>query len=545
MSVLSMLAGCAMLRIGAARSPVAVDASKHPISAALLAGKGGSARDIISDALRLQPSNGYYHLLNGLSYQIEDRSMQSLALARVGYDAAVKFSPDSFWAHYLAGAAALELHDDAAASEHFSCAILADPHRPQAFLGLTAAAYHAGDLDVARAAADRALALAPRDRSMLRAAAYVAAARGDGARLEDVRALAKAVPEAVHELALEQPRLMHLLQAAALPDVPPAARVARAAAKPANPVDAVAPKQVMVEVTLLLNQASTTHSAGINLLDGLTVQFGLNYATQEEWMTGAPTAFTRVFTSALRVPEITYSLNLFNTKDDFYRVITRPSLVASLKQTSEFFIGKTVSVAVSGINLGNIQLIDLGTYVRVTPAAISPTQAEFKIEVIRSFPIENAAGTFEQALTAFKQTVSATAEVEFGKTLILSGLYEGVDLGGYSKTPVVGDVPGVDTLFNARRRQERRDVALVLVTPKLAGMIETDTVEFRGDMLNRLLFLWNDYIDPTANMDAIIGAVRPGKLSYYGTYVGDIRLPPVTDPDTLRAVVNETVAQLR
>jgi type II secretory pathway component GspD/PulD (secretin) len=49
-----------------------------------------------------------------------------------------------------------------------------------------------------------------------------------------------------------------------------------------------------------------------------------------------------------------------------------------------------------------------------------------------------------------------------GKTLILSGLYEGVDLGGCSKTPGVGDVPGVDTLFNARHRQERRDVALVL-----------------------------------------------------------------------------------
>src|SRR5204863_7640601 len=147
------------------------------------------------------------------------------------------------------------------------------------------------------------------------------------------------------------------------------------------------------------------------------------HTTEENWLTGAPPAFTRVFTSALRVPEITYSLNLFNTKDDFYRVITRPSLVATLKETSEFFIGKTVSVAVSGINLGSLQLIDLGTFVRVTPAAISPTQAKFKIEVIRSFPIETAAGTFQQSLTAFKQVVTATAEVDFGKTLILSGLY--------------------------------------------------------------------------------------------------------------------------
>jgi type II secretory pathway component GspD/PulD (secretin) len=249
---------------------------------------------------------------------------------------------------------------------------------------------------------------------------------------------------------------------------------------------------------------SIAHSAGINLLDGLTVQFGLDYATEEKWMTGAPTAFTRLFTTALRVPEITYSLNLFNTKDDFYRVITRPSLVASLHETSEFFIGRTVSVAVSSINLGDIQLIDLGTYVRVTPVTISPTEAQFKIEVIRSFPIENAPGTFEQSLTAFKQTVTATAEVEFGKTLILSGLYEGVDPGGYSKTPGVGDVPGVDTFFNARRRQERRDVALVLVTPKLVGFVDTATRD--GAWCSRAC--WGDPRTPERPRRRLCGGAR-------------------------------------
>jgi type II secretory pathway component GspD/PulD (secretin) len=297
---------------------------------------------------------------------------------------------------------------------------------------------------------------------------------------------------------------------------------------------------------MLPSLASTVHSAGINLLDGLTVQFGLDYMTEEKWITGAPTAMTRVFTSALKVPEITYSLNLFNTKDDFYRVIARPSLVASLNETSEFFIGKTVSVAVSGINLGSVQLIDLGTYVRVTPSAISPTEARFKIEVIRSFPITDNPGTFQQALTAFKQTVNATAAVEFGKTLILSGLYEGVDTGGFSKTPGLGDTPVLDTLFNARRRTQRRDVALVLVTPRLAGVVETDTREFRGETLNRLLSLWKDYIDPTVNLDAILGAAPPpANPTFYGAQPADVHLAPVSDPDTLRAVVNETVAQLR
>src|SRR5207244_1641232 len=183
---------------------------------------------------------------------------------------------------------------------------------------------------------------------------------------------------------------------------------------------------------------------------------------------------------------------------------------------------------------------------KVTPIEITPVHAKFKIETIRSFFAQEAGGTFAQSLTTFKQTVGGTAEVEFGKTLILSGLYEGVDVRASSKTPVLGDTPGVNTFFNSRTRTERRDVALVLVTPRLAGSVETDTREFRGDTLNSLLSLWKELIDPTSNMDAIIGTIRKSdkRSKLFQAKTADLRLPPVSDPATVRSAIQETMAQL-
>lgn len=567
-SLLLLLTGCATMSHDVSGRPDSPEALEQKVSAALLAGQPAVARQALAEALRTQPQNGYLHLLNGLSYQVEDHSLQSSALAKVGYDAAEKFAAGHFWAHYLAGALSLDLQEYPEAAEHFAKAIFSDPDRPQAFAGLAISGYFAGDLDVAHVAAQRAMALAPMDPVVLRTAAYVAAARGERGSLDAVLTRAEAIPVAARDLDLQKARLTQLLRTASLvpgragsgepqakkpaPPTPVAQPTTGAPEKPmtgpqeTEPAKPGSTNQVMVEVTLLLNQASTTQNTGINLLDGLTVQFGLDVLSERRNFTGIPTSFSRVITSAIRIPQITYSLNLFNKKGDSYRVIARPSLVASLGEQSEFFIGRTVSVGVSGINIGIVQPIDIGTSVKVTPSEITPEHSKFKIEVVRSFVAQDSGGTFAQSLTTFKQTVQGTVDVEFGKTVILSGLYEAVDLGASSKTPVLGDAPIASLLFNARTRTERRDVALVLVTPRLVGSIETDTRQFRGETLNKLLSFWTDVIDPAANMDAIIGAMRTAHaaLVLHQPRAVDLRLPPVTDPGTLRSVVQETVAQL-
>src|SRR5262249_18162099 len=100
-------------------------------------------------------------------------------LAAVGYDAAVRFAPGYYWAHYFAGLTHLRRDEYAAAAEQFSAAILSDPNNASAFVGLAAAAYYGGDLEVAVRAGKRALALSPDDPLVMRTAAFLAAATGD------------------------------------------------------------------------------------------------------------------------------------------------------------------------------------------------------------------------------------------------------------------------------------------------------------------------------------------------------------------------------
>jgi len=549
LSLAIALVGCATLDPTGNLSPAPLHVGRNDIAAALQDGRPPeSARKLLASALRADPSNGYLHLLNGLTYQLSETSQQSAELAQVGYDAAVKFAPGYFWSHYFSGLAKFNQKDFSAAAEDFASAILDRPEQPQAWAGLAAAAYYAGDLGVARVAAERALALAPNNPVMLRVAAYIAAARGDRQQVDAAIAKADSLSPASGGFASDKPRLHQLLRTAALaagkinPDrEPPQVRPRSDTGQASSGT----PQQVMIEVTLLLSQTATRHSVGINLLDGLKLQFGGDNKTERHYSSGAADTFSRVITTALSVPQITYSLNLFNTHDDFYDVVVRPSLVAMLGQQSEFFIGRNLSVSVSGINAGAVQTIDVGTSVKLTPLEITRERTKFRVDTVRSFFVPTSPGTFAQSVTTFKQTVGATAEVEFGKTLILSGLYEAVNVGWISKVPVLGDIPVANTLFNERSTTQSRDAAIVLVTPRLAGSIETGTREFRAETLKRLLSAWNEVVDPLTNMDALTEKIRHKVSKYFRPQPGDLDLPAASDASTARLAISETLGRLR
>lgn len=562
LAVLIALAGCAAPGPTALAPPASGPAGRNAITAALHDGQPDAARKLLASALRAEPRNGYLHLLNGLTYQLADPSPQSAELAQVGYDAAVKFAPGYFWSHYYAGLAKFHQQEYAAAAEEFSWAILDRPDQPQAFAGLAAAAYYAGDLGVARLAAERAMALAPEDPAALRLVAYVAAASGDEGQVTTVTRKARSLSPKSAGLVADPSRLALLLRTAAAEGPAQRAGAALAQAQPASgdaqppasgaqpPAgDALPPasnlQQVMVEVTLLLSQTATTDTVGINLLDGLKLQFSGDNKTTRNRATGVADTFSRVITSALGVPQITYSLNLFNTHDDFYDVVVRPSLVASLGQQSEFFIGRNLSVSVSGINAGALQTIDVGTSVKLTPLEISPERTKFRVDTVRSFFVPTSSGTFAQSVTTFKQTVGATAEVDFGKTLILSGLYEAVNVGWTSKVPVLGDIPIGNLLFNERSKTQNRDAAIVLVTPRLTGTLGTDSREFRAETLKRLLSLWKDVVDPLASTDALIETIRKNTSRHFRPQSGDLSLPAAADPATARLAIGDTLGRLR
>lgn len=536
LGLLLLLVGCAT-NAPPYKSVSTLDSQPAEAAQALLAGNADAARRVLATALRATPENGYLHLLNGLSYDLAAPSPQAADLAGVGYESATRLAPGYYWAHYFNAVRALKRQQFSQAATQFAAAIQSDDQRAAAYVGLAVAAYSAGDLEVASRASNRALTLSPDDPAVLRTAAYVAAAEGDRHGLERLRHAAHSLPVATADFDAQSPRFAQLLRNASLNETPPSV----VASGDDIPPDT---HQLMLEVTLLLSQNAETQRTGINLLDGLTLQFGGRKEYRDEKRSGILDTSQRILTSAISLPDVTYSLNLFNTTEDYYEVIARPSLVASLGQQSDFFIGRTITVGVSGINLGSLQPIDVGTSVKVTPLEIGPRTTKFRVDVARSFFEQSSGGTFTQSLTTFKQSVGATVEVAFGQTLILSGLYEAVNIGGASKTRGAGDVPLLGKLFNTRSITATHDAALVLVTPRLPGSFATGPAQFRTETLQRVLNLWDHFVMPNGGIDATLGILET-KTKYFRPLVGDVRAPDARDPVVLAAVLKDTLARLR
>ncbi|QGP80918.1 secretion protein [Sphingobium sp. CAP-1] len=476
----------------------------------LLAARPDEGIGALVELAARNPKDADDQTLLALAYHAgADRNPEAAELALAGYDIALRNQPSSFWAAALAGRIDFDRGRFAEAETRYAQAVLARPADARALLGLGSAAYLAGDPGVAAASAQRALALgldgAERAAAM-RVAAFAAMALGDSpgaARfVQDLETADPAMAAGVRA------RLAELQQTNAVDAMQPAEAPAEG-----EPVPPAPGGQVSVDVAIILSQNTHREHIGLNLLDGLTLNYARsrqNSQTRTREGETVTRSAQRVITEAISLPQLSYNLNLFNRRGQAYSVVARPSLTAWLSETSEFFIGRTLKVAVGGVNTAALEQIDIGIEMKLTPVEISATGARMRVEVSRSFLSNEPTGTFSEALSTFRQKVAATAEVRFGETLILSGLSEQVEDRTSSRTPVLGDIPVIQTLFNERNSTARRDAALVLVTPFRPVTIGARSYA-RSEAVARLVSLWGQVIDPSSNLDEItrrLGHVR-------------------------------------
>lgn len=501
---LPVLLGCAMLLGGCGAAGARVEAAPPPVAplddaalrsrglAALAAGELRPAITAFSELTARAPRDPASQTLLALAYQrAGSTDPEATELALAGYDLALKAEPGSFWAAALAGRAAFDRGRFNDATRRYAQAVMARPDHPEAMLALAASAYRSGDAPLAAAAAARAAELATNPvgkADALRLAALAEAGAGDALRsTQALAALAALDPARAAEVT---PRMQQLVQTAAVDQAPASA----------EPMTEAPPSQISVDVAIVLAQNTARERIGMNLLDGLRLQYGTARIDTRNIVTGDVRSDNsqRVITETISIPQLTYNINMFNRGGQFYQVVARPSLTAYRGEISEFFVGRTLKVAVNGVNAAQLEQIDIGIELKVTPVEITSQGARMRIETGRSFLTADAAGTFNEALTTFRQRVAATAEVRFGETLVLSGLSESVDDATFSKTPVLGDLPLAGSLFNERGKTSRRDSVLILVTPARPAALPGRPWA-RAEAVERLVKLWTQVIDPSSN----------------------------------------------
>ncbi|MFO1425657.1 MAG: hypothetical protein U1F11_01510 [Steroidobacteraceae bacterium] len=488
------LTGCA----GGAAARPDPDAEGEPVSF--------RAADLGS-ALATNPRDAQAHLALARQYDRAASARGDLALRRlalVGYESALRFDPQNYAASMLAGRAAAQEGRYARAEDYFVAALMIRPDDATALLALATAAYNAGDPELASLCASRAAQLAPTRGEPLRLAALAAAARGrhgDSGQAQQLYARL-ATPA---ELASLQARSATLLRTAPTEqELPEGGR-----ASPAGPA-ARSADQVSVDVAIVLSQNTRRRHIGLNLLDGLRAQYSVSDQDQETRAGGSRNA-QRTITSAISTPQLNYNLNIFNATGQFYQVVARPVLTAFRGETSNFFVGRTANVPVSGVNVATVEKIDIGISLKVTPIEILPDRVKVRVEAGRSFASNDTAGSFAEQLTVFRQDVAATAEVRLGETLVLSGLSESVNDSANTKVPGLGDLPLVGVAFNERSQLERRDAALVLLTPSLPNALPSEPWA-RPSTVQKLADLWATVIDPASNAADVAARLRHSRL---------------------------------
>jgi tetratricopeptide (TPR) repeat protein len=510
--------------------------------AAARANHWDKAQAAFSAAVRQDLRNPRLHFLNGVAYEHLARrgTRDDLELARVGYENAARFGSGQFWPHLYLGFLELEMRDFVRAQTSFAAAARERPDRWEAFYGLGVASYYAGDVLTARLAAERCAERAPNNPTALRLAAFARAAAGDS----DAEQVVQAFPRSDRDKEFIVRRVREVLRDTRLAQAPPPAQDEQQQQQPNAPSpDLESPdNQILVDVTIILSSLIDTRTRGINLFDGLVFQFSGSNVYNASRPSGGEWASNRSITSTISIPQLTYSLNLFNNSGQQYQVIARPSLTAFMGRESEFFAGRTINVKVSGVNLGTLQPIDVGVGLKVTPEVVDGDKVTFHVAASRSFLSKEEVGTFEESLTTFKQLVSATAQVQFGQTLLLSALSESVRDATYSKAPGLGDIPGPSLFFKQSVDSRRQESLIILLTPLHPTSIQT-SAELRPAAVEALIDAWKNVVEPRSSVERILRNIDRQRF-FRNTEAGDLRWSPVMSAELLDEAMRENVEML-
>ena len=494
--LLAGLSACATT--GDGPHATAPDTGLSTAARALLAGDTEKAVRGFGDAAARNPSDANRQTLLALASQQAaggDPGAQDVATA--GYDMALRSSQNAYWAAVLAGKAAHDRGRYVQAQSYFARAVLMRPDDDRALLSLAISAYLAGDPQLASLSAAQAARSndATVRKDALRIMALSSAASGREA--EAYATLAQFQALAPDEAPVVLTRINELIRTGG-------AEPATTTAPPAAPTTT---DQVSVDVAIILSQTSQRDSIGLNLLEGLQAQYGF----REETVDSGGGNIARTVTQAITIPQLTYNLNLFNRFGQYYQVVARPMLSAYRGEPADFFVGRSAKVAVTGVNFSQLESIDIGTNVKVTPLDITPERSRLKIEVTRSFLSGEPAGNFNESVNTWRQTVSTTVEVDFGKTLILSGLSESVRDSSATKTPVIGDAPIVGSLFNRRITTDKRDAVLILVTPSPVTAFDARPWARPAD-IERVISLWSTVVAPGSDAATITRQLEHARL---------------------------------
>lgn len=525
------------------------------------------ASRLFNAALKLDVTNANLQFLNGYTYHLMGAAGDSskLELAEQGLKLTLKFDPGHLAARYQLGLLYMDQRRFGLAQGHFAAVALHRPDDVLVLYNLAASSYYARDPQTAEAALTRLAAVDPelaKRPHVLQAQAMTKAALDDP---DAAVAFLKSFQAEVPDIDVVQGVRQRLNSWSAFYDYDAKTILAQAnpyAADPNNPFGigqdnsfgtdttnqfapegtgaftsetgqsdglsglAGEPEMVVVDVVLIGTQEDVREARGINLLNGLQLQFGdpltgaagFGFSSNmvKDNLNSGLAENTQTITRSISIPAVTYSLNIANSADANNEILAKPSLVAQSGQTSEFFSGTEIlAAAVSGGDGDSVSVQkEVGVKLAVTPEALDGDLLRLHVVAERTFLTDPSNSVvFEFRLDTTKTNVNATVTMRYGETLILGGLSERETSRSKDGVPGLMDVPGLNLFFSERTERNFERSIMILMTPRRPQYTRqstesrTKTEEQLSDLerdLERLAKRHQDWYTPRPTFNVII-----------------------------------------
>jgi len=590
------LTGCALDRQAGSDAQAGAPAGEvHPDQLArqavdlLKKNRLAEASDMINKALQQRIDRSYYHLINGIIYHLQavQGNRAAFDVAEQGYSQAINFDRTNWLAYYYRGRMRLDLGEFARGKADLAEALIFRPSDKEILTAFAYAAYRSGAPDEAAAAVEAMeKAGGPLPRSALRTAALTMAAlnQTDRAALY-YKSYEESAPGQERDLVRRRmgewgdfnriaPSIQPVQYGSAYGNAPSGGGTYggnpyssgsyasggygqsseygedTALSLPARDVP-TAPgsedKMVVIDVIMIGTSEDVFTAKGVNLLSGLSIQFGGNPSGSG---VSIP-AFSRTvvketeqatITRALTIPAVTYTLNILNANNQNNQVLARPTLIGLAGKPSEFFSGVELdAAAVASANVGgqsiNIQK-EIGVKLLVIPSVLPDGRLKLHVFAQRTFlqsPSNNV--NFQYQIQTSKDKVTANVVMRYGETLILGGLSLKEDEVQRDGVPGLQEVPLVQYLFSRQQTRSFQSSVLILMTPRPPQYVyqpEAAREEYDKSLtpdqrsLENLRSRYSDWFRPYPNWAAIFRHLQGNSL-YREFRTGDVELETWSD----------------
>ncbi len=570
------------------------------------AGDYSKASSLFNLGLKVEINNSYLHFLNALTYHYRALAGEGTLyeVAQRGYELAVQFDQSNSTARFYHGLLHMDRRDFVSAQREFMDAAIYDGDDAELLYALAVSSYYARDIRTAAAAIEGLKKLAVPSELRIKIAktsAMIAAASGDAtvakAHTERFKRLSTDDAEAtqlarrvdtwsdIHQRApmvpvqfsqpvtapgsnnpalggsLTQPNQSNQSSSPNYPGAAggtpfPSATGSAGITRPGGggafnqsggpraASDFIDKNMVAVDVAIIGAEDDNGDTMGVNLLDGLKLQFG-NSATPSwsrastsslDRLTNAITSSATTLSRALSVSAVSYTLNIANARDRRNELLARPTLVALGGQTSQFFSGVDVlGAAVSSGQGGSVQVQkEVGVKLSVTPEFLPDDMIKLQVSAERTFLTNpNSNVVFDFRLDTTKTIVNANVVMKFGETIVLSGLSERDVERDNSGVPGLRDVPIAQYLFSKNQVREYSKSVLILLTPRRPSYtnrsedaMKADRAKLSADQQATAEFedKYRVWFKPVPNA-ALANSMLESTSVYREFRIGDVDLP--------------------